>query len=63
MSPKCVFYTLLKGFQYNSFDASGGFVSVRFRVVVFRPFVDEILVGKIRSCSSEGVRGWPDIVM
>ncbi|CAI8020805.1 DNA-directed RNA polymerase III subunit RPC8 [Geodia barretti] len=29
---------------------------VRFRVVVFRPFVDEILVGKIRSCSSEGVR-------
>ena len=32
-------------------------VSVHFRFVVFRPFVDEILVGKIRSCSPEGVRG------
>lgn len=31
--------------------------SVQFRFVVFRPFIDEILVGKIRSCSSEGVRG------
>ena len=30
---------------------------VRFRVIVFRPFMDEVLVGKIRSCSSEGVRG------
>ena len=32
-------------------------ITVRFRVIVFRPFVDEILVGKIRSCSSDGVRG------
>lgn len=31
--------------------------AVRFRFVVFRPFIDEVLVGKIRSCSSEGVRG------
>ena len=31
--------------------------TVRFRFIVFRPFVDEILVGKIRSCSTEGVRG------
>ena len=30
--------------------------SVKFRVIVFHPFVDEILVGKIRSCSSDGVR-------
>lgn len=28
---------------------------VHFRYVVFRPFVDEILVGKIKSCSKEGV--------
>ncbi|XP_026276992.1 DNA-directed RNA polymerase III subunit RPC8 [Frankliniella occidentalis] len=28
---------------------------VRFRYVVFRPFLEEVLVGKIRSCSSEGV--------
>lgn len=30
---------------------------VRFRYVVFRPFMDEVLVGKIRSCSPEGVHG------
>ena len=28
---------------------------VRFRYVVFRPFVGETLVGKVRSCSREGV--------
>ncbi|KAG1468857.1 hypothetical protein G6F56_003596 [Rhizopus delemar] len=31
------------------------YVKVRFRLVVFRPFVGEILVGKIKSCSSAGV--------
>lgn len=30
---------------------------VRFRYVVFRPFMEEVLVGKIRSCSPEGVHG------
>ncbi|XP_064406557.1 DNA-directed RNA polymerase III subunit RPC8-like [Halichondria panicea] len=29
---------------------------VRFRFVVFRPFVNEVLLGKIRSCSQDGVR-------
>ncbi|CAN8007996.1 unnamed protein product, partial [Ixodes pacificus] len=29
--------------------------TVEFRYVVFRPFMDEVLVGKIRSCSQEGV--------
>ncbi|XP_071954233.1 DNA-directed RNA polymerase III subunit RPC8-like [Antedon mediterranea] len=28
---------------------------VQFRYVVFRPFMDEILIGKIKSCSNEGV--------
>ncbi|XP_033118101.1 DNA-directed RNA polymerase III subunit RPC8-like [Anneissia japonica] len=28
---------------------------VHFRYVVFHPFMDEILIGKIRSCSNEGV--------
>ncbi|XP_044270866.1 DNA-directed RNA polymerase III subunit RPC8 isoform X2 [Tribolium madens] len=28
---------------------------VSFRYIVFRPFIEEILVGKIRSCSQEGV--------
>ena len=31
--------------------------SVYFRYVVFRPFTDEIMVGKIKSCSKEGVNG------
>lgn len=30
---------------------------VHFRYIVFRPFLEEILVGKIRSCSQEGVHG------
>ncbi|XP_078347084.1 DNA-directed RNA polymerase III subunit RPC8-like [Oculina patagonica] len=29
---------------------------VKFRFVVFRPFVDEILTGRIRSCNHEGVQ-------
>lgn len=28
---------------------------VKFRYVVFRPFIDEVMVGKIKSCSREGV--------
>ena len=24
---------------------------------MFRPFIDEVIVGKIRSCVSEGVKG------
>ena len=28
-----------------------------FRYVVFRPYVDEVLTGRIKSCSSEGVQG------
>ncbi|PIO31602.1 hypothetical protein AB205_0102750, partial [Aquarana catesbeiana] len=31
------------------------FVSVHFRYVVFHPFLDEILMGKIKGCSPEGV--------
>ena len=32
-------------------------VSVEFRMIVFRPFEDEILTGTIRSCSEEGING------
>ncbi|PSN42722.1 DNA-directed RNA polymerase III subunit RPC8 [Blattella germanica] len=28
---------------------------VKFRYVVFRPFMEEVIIGKIRSCSREGV--------
>jgi len=31
--------------------------TVSFRYIVFRPWMEEILVGKIRSCSPEGVHG------
>ena len=31
--------------------------AVKFRYVVFRPFIDEVLVGKIKSSSSDGVQG------
>lgn len=30
---------------------------VKFRYIVFRPIIEEILIGKIRSCSREGVHG------
>ena len=32
-------------------------IAVKFRFVVFRPFVDEILTGRIRSSNHEGVQG------
>jgi DNA-directed RNA polymerase III subunit RPC8 len=30
---------------------------VHFRYVVFRPFMEEVIIGKIRSCSRDGVHG------
>lgn len=30
---------------------------VHFRYVVFKPFIDEILMGTIKGCSKEGVHG------
>ena len=34
---------------------SGTHTKVHFRFLVFRPFIGEVLVGKLRSCSREGV--------
>lgn len=31
------------------------YIKVTFRLVVFRPFMGEILIGKIKSCSSDGL--------
>lgn len=31
--------------------------AVRFRAVIFRPFIGEVITGKIRRCSPEGVHG------
>jgi len=40
------------------FPGDGGVVSkVSFRFVVFRPFQDEIIMGKIKNCTPEGVHG------
>jgi hypothetical protein len=33
------------------------FALVNFRMLVFRPFINEVLVGKVRMCNSEGVQG------
>jgi len=42
------------GFVYPSDGAA--FFKVRFRLVVFRPFIGEILVGRLKSCNREGLR-------
>ena len=44
-----------EGFIHHGDGCS--YVTVHFRLVIFRPFVGEVMVGKIRSCSQEGVRG------
>ena len=31
--------------------------SVKFRFVVFRPFIDEVLTGKVKTSSKEGLHG------
>ena len=31
--------------------------AVRFRAVIFRPFIGEVIIGRIRRCSPEGVHG------
>uniref|UniRef100_A0A6M2DMN0 DNA-directed RNA polymerase III subunit RPC8 n=1 Tax=Xenopsylla cheopis TaxID=163159 RepID=A0A6M2DMN0_XENCH len=32
------------------------FTEVKFRYIVFRPFIDEIIIGKIKSCNNDGVQ-------
>ncbi|KAL1919825.1 uncharacterized protein VTP21DRAFT_1756 [Calcarisporiella thermophila] len=50
---------------YDILEASEGFifhsdgsshVKVRFRMLVFRPHIGEVLTGKVKSCTSSGVR-------
>lgn len=42
------------GFIYPNDGAA--FFRVKFRVVVFRPYKDEVIVGTLKSCSREGLR-------
>lgn len=30
---------------------------VTFRAIVYRPFIDEVIVGKIKSCTKEKIQG------
>ncbi len=54
---KMVAFTLKYSLLFWFYFACVNFVPVKFRFVVFRPFIDEVIVGKIRNCISEGVRG------
>ena len=42
------------GFVYPNDGAA--FFNVHFRAVVFRPFVGEVMEGKLKSCNKEGLR-------
>lgn len=42
------------GFIYPNDGAA--FFRVQFRVVVFRPYVGEVIVGRLKSCSREGLK-------
>ena len=38
-------------------DDGGADIQVRFRYIVFRPFIGEILTGIVRSSSPQGIHG------
>ena len=35
----------------------GSFVKVTFRMAIFKPFIGEVLVGKVKYCDEEGIKG------
>ncbi|KAG0045780.1 DNA-directed RNA polymerase III subunit rpc25 [Gryganskiella cystojenkinii] len=43
-----------EGFIHHGDGCS--YVTVEFRMVIFRPFIGEVLTGRIRSCNEDGVR-------
>jgi len=59
----CVLFTLTlqditkRGESFIMPGRSGHHTKVEFRFVVFRPFMEEILVGKVKSCNKEHVQG------
>ncbi|CAG8543331.1 1089_t:CDS:2 [Paraglomus occultum] len=42
--------------EFVHYGDGSSYVKVKFRMVVFRPFIGELLVGKIKTCTPEGVR-------
>ena len=51
----CLFDVLKLDDSYIFPGDGASHTKVTFRFIVFRPFIDEILVGKIKGCSSDGV--------
>eukprot|EP00123_Amoebidium_parasiticum_P004654 comp15939_c0_seq1/m.13338 comp15939_c0_seq1/g.13338 ORF comp15939_c0_seq1/g.13338 comp15939_c0_seq1/m.13338 type:complete len:236 (-) comp15939_c0_seq1:169-876(-) len=52
-----ILFDIIKyGDQYIYPGDGAAFVEVEFRYVVFRPFVGEVLVGKVRSCNPAGIQ-------
>lgn len=45
------------GHSYIFPGDGASYTEVNFRYIVFRPVIEEILIGKIRSCSRDGVHG------
>ena len=45
------------GDEYIFPSDGGSHIQVEFRLMVFRPFVGEVLTGKIRSCNQHGIMG------
>ena len=49
-------HAFIKGILYHRcFSLILCFFLVKFRLIVFRPFVGEVLIGRIRSCTEEGL--------
>ncbi|ORX55784.1 hypothetical protein DM01DRAFT_1321129 [Hesseltinella vesiculosa] len=52
----CVFDILSTSDRYILYGDGCSYVKVTFRMTVFRPYIGEVLTGKIKSCSPQGIR-------
>lgn len=49
-------FDLLEIFDAFVYQGDGSpFIKVHFRAIIFRPFIGEVVVGKIRACTEQGV--------
>ena len=54
---KCAFFWLFNSSYFDDLVAS--FLVVTFRMVVFRPFVSEVMLAKVKSSDEDGIRRMP----
>ncbi|KAG4306329.1 hypothetical protein PORY_000317 [Pneumocystis oryctolagi] len=54
----CLFDILYCGKALIKYGDGSAYVSVKFRLIVFRPFIGEVLTGKIQSVSHLGIKGF-----